>query len=154
MVSTSILREIDRVWELMKICVPWLALQVVEVRKTNTVTSINLGILASSWSIFWFLLIQEDLGNCWGYIYIWFFVLSLVFFLHPVDMSLRLAHIYYICMWKKVQVLGAQSCLTLCETMDCSPPGSSVHGYIYFFFLIHFFFSFFSWVFFLNINLF
>ena len=22
----------------------------------------------------------------------------------------------------------AQSCLTLCETVDCSPPGSSVHG--------------------------
>ena len=24
--------------------------------------------------------------------------------------------------------LVAQSCLTLCDTMDCSPPGSSVHG--------------------------
>ena len=23
---------------------------------------------------------------------------------------------------------GAQSCLTLCDPMDCSPPGSSVHG--------------------------
>ena len=22
----------------------------------------------------------------------------------------------------------AQSCLTLCDSMDCSPPGSSVHG--------------------------
>ena len=22
----------------------------------------------------------------------------------------------------------AQSCLTLCDVMDCSPPGSSVHG--------------------------
>ena len=22
-----------------------------------------------------------------------------------------------------------QSCLTLCDTMDCSPPGSSVHGF-------------------------
>ena len=28
----------------------------------------------------------------------------------------------------KVKVLIAQSCLTLCERMDCSPPGSSVHG--------------------------
>ena len=28
----------------------------------------------------------------------------------------------------KVQVLVAQSCLTLCNPMDCSPPGSSVHG--------------------------
>ena len=29
--------------------------------------------------------------------------------------------IYYLC-------LVAQSCLTLCNSMDCSPPGSSVHG--------------------------
>ena len=27
-----------------------------------------------------------------------------------------------------VEVLVAQSCLTLCDPMDCSPPGSSVHG--------------------------
>ena len=25
-------------------------------------------------------------------------------------------------------VLAAQSCLTLCNLMDCSPPGSSAHG--------------------------
>ena len=25
-------------------------------------------------------------------------------------------------------LLDAQSCLTLCDPMDCSPPGSSVHG--------------------------
>ena len=30
----------------------------------------------------------------------------------------------------KVKVLVAQSCLTLCDSMDCSPPGSSVHGII------------------------
>ena len=29
--------------------------------------------------------------------------------------------------WKKVKLLIAQSCLTLCDPMDCSPPGSSVH---------------------------
>ena len=29
---------------------------------------------------------------------------------------------------KSVKVLVAQSCLTLCESMDWSPPGSSVHG--------------------------
>ena len=28
--------------------------------------------------------------------------------------------------WKKVQV--AQSCPTLCDPMDCSPPGTSIHG--------------------------
>ena len=27
-----------------------------------------------------------------------------------------------------VCVLVAQSCLTLCDPMDCIPPGSSVHG--------------------------
>ena len=31
--------------------------------------------------------------------------------------------ISYVC----VRVLVAQLCLTLCNTMDCSPPGSSVH---------------------------
>ena len=28
----------------------------------------------------------------------------------------------------KVKVLVAQSCPSLCDPMDCSPPGSSVHG--------------------------
>ena len=27
-----------------------------------------------------------------------------------------------------VCMLSLQSCLTLCDRMDCSPPGSSVHG--------------------------
>ena len=26
-----------------------------------------------------------------------------------------------------ITVLDVQSCLTLCDPMDCSPPGSSVH---------------------------
>ena len=29
---------------------------------------------------------------------------------------------------KNVLCLVVQSCLTLCSSMDCSPPGSSVHG--------------------------
>ena len=29
----------------------------------------------------------------------------------------------------KIKVLVAQSCPTLCNLMDCSPPGSSVHGF-------------------------
>ena len=29
---------------------------------------------------------------------------------------------------KKVNVLITRSCLTLCDFMDCKPPGSSVHG--------------------------
>ena len=28
----------------------------------------------------------------------------------------------------RVKVLVAQSCLTLCDPMDCSPPGFTVHG--------------------------
>ena len=28
----------------------------------------------------------------------------------------------------KLKVLVAQSCLTLCNSMECSPPGSSLHG--------------------------
>ena len=31
-------------------------------------------------------------------------------------------------MCMKVKVLVTQSCLTLCDSMDCSLPGSSVHG--------------------------
>ena len=31
---------------------------------------------------------------------------------------------------RKLKALVAQSCLTLCEPMDCSPPGSSVRGII------------------------
>ena len=29
-----------------------------------------------------------------------------------------------------VHVKSLQSCLTLCDPMDCSPPGSSVHGFL------------------------
>ena len=29
---------------------------------------------------------------------------------------------------RAVRCLVAQSCLTLCDPMDCRPPGSSVHG--------------------------
>ena len=30
--------------------------------------------------------------------------------------------------WWHVCMLAAQSCLTACDPMDCSPPGSSIHG--------------------------
>ena len=30
--------------------------------------------------------------------------------------------------WKGGEILVTQSCLTLGDTMDCSPPGSAVHG--------------------------
>ena len=35
---------------------------------------------------------------------------------------------YCVCVCVCVCVLVAQSCPTLCDPMDCSPPGSSVHG--------------------------
>ena len=31
-------------------------------------------------------------------------------------------------LWMPVKVLVTQSCLILCNPVDCSPPGSSVHG--------------------------
>ena len=31
----------------------------------------------------------------------------------------------------QVKVLVSQSCSTLCDPMDCNPPGSSVHGIFY-----------------------
>ena len=36
--------------------------------------------------------------------------------------------IFFSFMEVKVKVLGAQSCPTLCDPIDCSPPGSSIHG--------------------------
>ena len=35
---------------------------------------------------------------------------------------------YCITIFKETRVLVAQSCPTLCDPTDCSPPGSSVHG--------------------------
>ena len=35
---------------------------------------------------------------------------------------------YWLYIILKVKVLVTQSCLTLCNHLDCSPPGSSVHG--------------------------
>ena len=37
---------------------------------------------------------------------------------------------YHRCLYKisKVKVLVTQCCLTFCDPMDCSPPGSSIHG--------------------------
>ena len=37
-------------------------------------------------------------------------------------LSFKPAFLWYVC------VLVAKSCLTLCDPMDCGPPGSSVHG--------------------------
>ena len=43
----------------------------------------------------------------------------------PVSLSIR---VFLYQTGGTVKVLVAQSCLTLCDPMDCSPPGSSVQG--------------------------
>ena len=48
----------------------------------------------------------------------------LLHLLHWQVDSLLLGHLGSSCCW----VLVTQSCLTLCEPVDCSPPGSSVRG--------------------------
>ena len=35
---------------------------------------------------------------------------------------------HFLCVKLKVKVLAAQPCPTLCDPIDCSPPGSSIHG--------------------------
>ena len=44
-----------------------------------------------------------------------------------VDKTIYVSKELY-CIWKKVEVLIAQSCPTLCNPMNCSPPASSIHG--------------------------
>ena len=47
----------------------------------------------------------------------------------PLPLSLKaLAHWLLVEQCVCLCVLVAQSCLTLCDPMDCNPPGSSVHG--------------------------
>ena len=36
--------------------------------------------------------------------------------------------LFLVCIESRVRVLVVQSCLTLRDPMDCSPPGCSVHG--------------------------
>ena len=58
----------------------------------------------------------------------------------PYDLAIPLLHIYqkkiksrprkkiFTLMFSVCMCLVAQSCPSLCDPMDCSPPGSSVHG--------------------------
>ena len=47
---------------------------------------------------------------------------------NPVLAGSQVYSIHFWTPWFYVVVLVDQSCLTLCGLMDCSPPGSSVHG--------------------------
>ena len=43
-------------------------------------------------------------------------------------MTVKTVNIFYYCDSSVLVVLVAQLCPTVCDAMDCSPPGSSVHG--------------------------
>jgi len=62
-----------------------------------------------------------------GRIFFFFFVaITTVYFHIPQILSFHI--IPNLSKKKKKKVLVTQLCLSLCDTMDCSPPGSSVHG--------------------------
>ena len=44
------------------------------------------------------------------------------------DLQAKMDFFFFFCMCCAVLCLVARSCLTLCDPMDCSLPGSSVHG--------------------------
>ena len=68
------------------------------------------------WSYWW----KKRYGMfCPGMFALDVFALNLLPHRSPKYMSVSL-----ICMWAK----SFQACLTLCDPMNCSPPGSSVHG--------------------------
>ena len=46
----------------------------------------------------------------------------------PVWATIPRLLLYRVWKWKYIESEVAQSCLTLCDPVDCSPPGSSVHG--------------------------
>ena len=46
----------------------------------------------------------------------------------PASLAHTLSHQTQFNPFKEQQCSDAQLCLTLCDPMDCSPPGSSVHG--------------------------
>ena len=58
-----------------------------------------------------FFIVLSVLSHCWS-------------ILHSYRKEMR--EVIVCCLYVKVKV--AQSCPTLCNPMDCSPPGSSVHG--------------------------
>ena len=74
-------------------------------------------------------IVQEDWASVW----------TLRSAILTVEMMLRLGPTERICLsfwipsvkWSKVCVLVPQSCLTLCNPMECSLPGSSVHGILW-----------------------
>ena len=66
---------------------------------------------------------------------LWFWQFLAIMWLLPQSLVLCLcvnpvpkSQIYFLLLCAYVYVKSLQSCSTLCNTMDCSPPGSSVYG--------------------------
>ena len=77
-----------------------------DIRELQIKTTVRYYILSASMAI------AKNIGSkCW----------------HGCKNMMTLIHIH-ILKEKKVKLLVAQSCLTLCDPMDCSPPGFSVCG--------------------------
>ena len=60
-----------------------------------------------------------EFGGEWIHVHVW---------LSPFAVHLKLSQHWLMAMKVQVKILAAQLCLTLCNPVDCSPPGSSVHG--------------------------
>ena len=70
---------------------------------------------------------SEEVYQNWvmAKLYSFYFVHSLNF---HCKMQNKVIYIQYISKYDTYQVLVTKLCLTLCDCVDCSPPGSSVHG--------------------------
>ena len=53
-----------------------------------------------------------------------FYLKIIIYYLFIVELITDTKENVRVCVYAK----SLQSCLTLCDPMDCSPPGSSVHG--------------------------
>ena len=63
--------------------------------------------------------------NIWKETFLCAFLLTVLFFLKFLSQNLAIFYFYHVSKVKSENV--TQLCLTLCNPMDCSPPGSSVH---------------------------
>ena len=75
--------------------------------------------------VFWVILYacQNQLNQWHIYIFISIYIISVLCYIY-YSVILYNTHIHYLLYVCSV----AQSCLTLCDPMDCNPPGSSGHG--------------------------
>ena len=102
---------------------------------SNILAIINMRVWVSLWRLLDYTIIL--LWIFWG-VLILCFIMAVPFCIHthihqcariPVSphSPLHLSSFYFFIFWQCVWLV-AQSCPTLCNPMECSPPGSSVHG--------------------------